>query len=147
MIGNHHLSVSDKQKLYADIIKFDVINGRVSIAKELEHFISYSKAELPSLEPYPQVRQYRAAQILNVLDRAWLLEFNNEGLHQMRSSCLAALDLVTEAGAAMLEERPVFQPGEVMFGNDQILAGLGKSIGEKVRWLLRKIMRRSRDAN
>lgn len=49
---------------------------------------------------YPLGRRIQAAQMLNTLDFALLLGFEQEGLHELRSTCLAALGLKRQAQAA-----------------------------------------------
>lgn len=105
MAWNTELSTVEKQKLYEDIVELDINMGRVAISNEIDHLLAYSKTELNSLKLYPQSMQYRAAQILNVLEQARVLGFCSNDMNVIKSICLSALKLDGEARIAIKGEK------------------------------------------
>jgi hypothetical protein len=112
MIDNSRVSTIEKESLCVEVNKV-IEDYRSTIQEEIKQFIACSKAEMLTLEPQTMFRRYRASQVLTTLDHAWLLGFDYEGLHQLRSVCLAGMGLQAEAKAAAREEGKVLRAKNV----------------------------------
>lgn len=107
MVVHSQLSVPEKQKLSEDIFELDVDKGRSAISSEIDRLLAYARTELQTLEPYPQVRRYRAMQILNVLEQARALGFYSDDIPAIRSMCLSSLNAGREAGPVTHWKKPL----------------------------------------
>jgi len=141
---NDRLSAIERQRVYDKVVKLDVNIGRAAIADEIMQFISIAKRELISLDAYLQIKQYRAAQILDVLEKAWLLGFEYDGLHELRSICLSAMGVQAEARAAEQEAARFYRKEKTQriysHYRLKVAAFLHKLIGDKAWRLLQRFI-------
>ena len=90
------LSENEKWHVFNTVMELDVKLSSSSIFDEIREFIFISQGELASLESYPRARHYRAVQVLDELERARVLGFECQGMHELRSVCLTILERQAE---------------------------------------------------
>jgi glycosyltransferase involved in cell wall biosynthesis len=148
-------SASEKEYLF-HVIKAESARYTPAITREIQYFLQYFSAEMPTLKSFPRFRSYHAAQILNVLELVRLFGFEHEGLHELRSICLSGMGLQAEARVAAREERKlrwVVEKMQMVFGRYRLKAQmvfrqyrpkvsglLHKLVGDKMWHLLRRIL-------
>ncbi len=139
MAQNFQLSAIEKQSIFEDIIELDVNMARTAISNEIDRLLVYSGAELHALEPYPQLRQYRAAQLLTMLEEARLLGFYTHDMCLIKSTCLSVLNLDGEARITSEGERPNKIIAPYRWKYKGVYKTLFGPLSSKARKLLRRI--------
>jgi len=141
---NDRLSAIEQEIVHKKIVELDVNIGRAAIADEIMQFISVARSELTSLDAHLHIQQYRAAQILGVLGKAWLLGFGHDGLHELRSICLSAMGLQAEASAAEQETASFYRREKMQRTFNQyqskVVDALRKLIGDKAWKSFRRVL-------
>ena len=93
MAENCNLSVSEKHIICEAIIEQDVNLGKANLEEEITLFLSHATNKLSRLQSYPHIKDYRAAIIQSIINRAWSLDLEARDVPIWRSSASLALNL------------------------------------------------------